>query len=176
MPQTQKGASLLVVLLLLVAMLIASAALLRSSETTTLIAGNVAFKEAATQNAEVAFGEAEAYLNALANADTTVAFHYYATPLAQDANGLPAGLDWSQVAAVAEGAYTHQYVIERMCNAPLPVANTVAQCQVLLSQTAGSNRSGSPIYEGAPAVYFRVTARVTGPKNAESFVQASYSR
>ena len=55
---------------------------------------------------------------------------------------------------------------------PLPVASATAQCLTSQSNQDGSKKVGSPAYAGVAAVYYRVTVRVNGPRNSESYVQS----
>jgi hypothetical protein len=81
-------------------------------------------------------------------------------------------VDWSPVPAATVNSFRVQYVVERMCNGPTPVASLTVQCLTNQSQQDGSRRVGSPSYSGSTAVYYRVTVRVRGPRNSESFVQS----
>jgi hypothetical protein len=56
------------------------------------------------------------------------------------------------------------------------VANLTAQCLTGQNQQSGSRRVGSPSYSGGTAVFYRVTVRVKGPRNSESFVQSLLSK
>jgi hypothetical protein len=56
------------------------------------------------------------------------------------------------------------------------VTNLTAQCLTGQSQQAGSKKVGSPSYSGGTAVYYRVTVRVKGPRNSESYVQSLLSK
>ena len=70
-----------------------------------------------------------------------------------------------------------QWVVERMCNAPLPVSDVYSQCQVSQTQQTGSNRGGWGVaIQNDPVKYYRVTVRVTGPKSTEQFIQSLVSR
>lgn len=175
MKRSEAGATLILVLVTLAIMLIASVAMIKTTETSTAVAGNIAVKEAAVQAADLALGEAEAYIRALATPDASALPRYSAISLQSDAAGLPAGIDWTAVQATRQGNFTLQYVIDRQCDAPLPVSDRVAQCAVGKAEAQGSAKIGSPSYSALPPVYYRVTVRVTGPKNAETFVQGLYS-
>jgi type IV pilus assembly protein PilX len=172
----QGGVSLLLVLVVLGVLLLAAAALLRNTETASLIAGNITFKQAALQAADIAVNEAVTDLTARADLDTTVPGTYMATRLATDANGLPANFDWSGVTSRTYGNLQLQWIVDRLCVAPLPVTNPIAQCQVNDLATTGSNKVGSPDYKSTTTYFYRVTVRARGPKNAESFVQSIVSR
>ena len=54
----QAGVSLILVLIALALLLVGSVALLRSSEVSSLVAGNVSFKEAATQATDLGISSA----------------------------------------------------------------------------------------------------------------------
>lgn len=176
MKQRQRGGTLILVLLILVAMLIGSVAIIRSAETTTAVAGNIAFKEAATQAADLGLAAAEVQITSLADANTAFQFSYYAQELASDSHGLPTGIDWTQVAVHKQGNYAYQYVIDRLCSGAMPVTDINLQCRTAKPEQQGSSKLGSPSYASLPPVYYRVTVRVAGPKNAESFVQGIYYR
>jgi Tfp pilus assembly protein PilX len=167
----QAGASLIVVLIVLAVLLIGGIALLRSGEISALVAGNVAFKEAATQSGEVGISNAARAIDAMVDMDVDVPRAYYATRQPEDAQGLPKGVDWAAVPAVTVGNGKVQYVIERMCTVA-PVADPVTSCMVREQAAAGSSKAGAPAYAGLAQVYYRVTVRVVGPKNTTSFLQA----
>jgi type IV pilus assembly protein PilX len=154
---------------------VSALALVRSSETVGAVAGNVAFKQAATEAADVGIAHAATWLGALANAEAAVTGVYYATRQGVDGYGLPV-VDWSPVPAVAVNSFRVQYVVERLCQGPTPVANLTAQCLTNQNQQDGSKKVGSPSYSGNTAVYYRVTVRVRGPRNSESFVQSLLSK
>jgi type IV pilus assembly protein PilX len=172
----ERGGVLIAVLILLGVLLVSAAALVRSSMTTTAISGNVAVKQAATQAADVGIVSAQNYLSALATPEVTVANVYYATQLGSDTYGLPV-LNWTGIPVVSTpNGFKIQYVLERLCTAPLPVADFLTQCATATSEQSGSNNVGAPRYAGAIAIYYRATVRVTGPKNAESFIQAVFRK
>lgn len=171
----QQGASLIIVVILLVILMVSALALVRSSETVGAVAGNVAFKQAATEAGDVGIAAATNWLGALANADAAVAGVYYATRQNVDGYGLPT-IDWTPVPATSVNAFRVQYVIERLCQGPTPVTSPITQCLTNQNQQDGSRRVGSPSYSGGTAVYYRVTVRVKGPRNSESFVQSLLSK
>ncbi len=173
--RTQSGNSLLIVVILLVILMISALALVRSSQTVGAIAGNVAFKQAATEAADTGLAGAGLWLTALPNADSAVAGVYYATRQNVDANGLPT-IDWTSVPTKVVSTFRVQYVLERMCQGPAPVANVLTQCLTTENTQQGSKKVGSPAYTGTTAVYYRVTVRVQGPRNAESYVQSLLSK
>jgi hypothetical protein len=58
-------------------------------------------------------------------------------------------------------------------NGPSGNAN---QCHMTLpsggATTGGSMRVGADVYQGNPQLYYRITAKVIGPRNSVSIVQA----
>jgi Tfp pilus assembly protein PilX len=169
--QRQGGMSLIIVLIALALLLVGSVALLRSSEVSSLVAGNVSFKEAATQATDLGISGAAKALSVMTNVDTNVANVYFATRQPEDAYGLPTTVNWSNVASTTVGNYNVQYVIDRLCTTT-PVTDPTASCMVRNQAAPGSNKAGSLVYNSPASVYYRITVQVTGPKNATSFVQA----
>ncbi len=119
MMRRQSGSSLIIVVILLVILMISALALVRSSETVGAIAGNVAFKQAATEAADTGLAAAGQWVTALANADTAVAGVYYATRQNVDVHGLPT-VNWTGVPAATVSNFRVQYVIERLCQGATP--------------------------------------------------------
>jgi Tfp pilus assembly protein PilX len=175
MMRSQSGTSLIIVVILLVILMISALALVRSSETVGAIAGNVAFKQAATEAADTGIASAGQWLTALTNTDSAVTGVYYATRQNVDTYGLPT-VDWAAVPAATVSTFRVQYVVERLCQGPTPVANVISQCLTTENTQDGSKKVGSPAYTGTAAVYYRVTVRVQGPRNAESYVQSLLSK
>jgi Tfp pilus assembly protein PilX len=197
--QKQAGVSLFIALIALLALMLAALALIRSVDTSTLIAGNLAFKQAATSSANLGTEAAIADLNALqlANANptpwddpthvlnnTNAANGYYANidplldlKLAPHVLGTPwvNGKSKSSGAADAAGN-SSRYIIQRMCrqlvatpdNTPLNSTN----CLLNAARPAGDEKSDAEkAVKPSNNVTYRVTVRVTGPRNTESFVQ-----
>ena len=164
----QTGVVLLIALIVLIAMTLAGIAMIRSTDTGNVVAGNIAFRQAALQEADVGVDAAFNALTAgsITPTTTTAGPRYYAimqtaaTAPALGANGAP-----SYIAAMTPGdavgtadAYGGtgfsaatgnrvRYVIERMCN-PVPVTLTIpttaaeikANC-LTYNPAAGTNNS-----------------------------------
>jgi Tfp pilus assembly protein PilX len=150
-PKRQRGVVLFIALIVLVAMTMAALALIRSSDTANVVAGNVAFKQAALQEADVGVDAAFAALAAgLANTSNDIAPQYYATMQGNASlgpNGAPSYIN-SMLAGDAIGladvypTYPNgvgpngnrvRYVIERMCSpvggkAPATSDEVTANC------------------------------------------------
>jgi len=163
--------SLIIVLVVLAILLVGGLAMLRSSEVSSLVAGNVSFKEAATQAGDIGISDAAKALDTMINLDSNVANVYFATRQAEDSYGLPITVDWSAVPALAVGNYNVQHVVERLCQTT-PVTDPLADCMARDADAPGSNKAGSQAYQNPATVYYRITVRVTGPKSASAFVQA----
>ncbi len=191
---TQRGVTLLMALILLVAMTIAGIVLLRSVDLTNIIAGNLAFKQAATHAADIGVERAFAYLQAnsanLHNSDP--AKGYFADGSAS--NRSPAsGQSWhdyweANINNNPRWAWTLDdsdsdrertgnrisVVIHRMCLYAYKV-NEGANCagSTVASTATGTGEEGGEIPLKAPSsVYYRITVRVDGPRNTRSYVQA----
>jgi Tfp pilus assembly protein PilX len=145
-PGRQRGIVLFTVLIALVVLSLASVALVRSIDTGTTIAGNLTFRQAATQAADGASEAALAWLESqiaasgVVSLQITKATGYYATsrpgcdltgvtPSAADdvkwEASDPANPNCNMVAVAVAGdrlpaGYSASYVINRMCNADGP--------------------------------------------------------
>jgi Tfp pilus assembly protein PilX len=167
----QSGVSLLIVLVVLAITLVGSIAMLRSGEVSALVAGNVSFREAATQASDMGISDAAKALDIQTNLDATIANVYFPTRQAEDVNGIPTTINWSSVPTMTVGNYTVQHVIDRLCQVT-PVTDPTGTCMVRDSESAGSNKAGSAAYKNPASVYYRITVRVIGPKSTAAFVQA----
>lgn len=182
----QRGLVLIVALVVLVAITIAGAAMMRSVDTSTLVAGNLAFQQAATHAADKGVEQAFAMLKQKA-ADKTLhesdtSNGYFATRT--EADNPREGKSWQQfwqdtLAAHARDAGEDQfknhlyYVVHRECALAKPAAD--AQCVASPANTGGRNNSQriNPFnYRAATSVYYRITVRVVGPRRTESYVQS----
>lgn len=183
----QKGAALFIALIALVAMTLAGIALVRSVDTSNLIAGNFAFRQSALHATDVGV---EAALDSLGTIVTTSldanypsgcasgACKYYPIMQSTDANGVPTVINWSTVPSTSINTdYSVQYVIDRLCQGPAPVTDIAGKCYAD-QQTGGvgSKKSGAVVFSSTQAVYYRVTVRVTGPRNTVSMAQAILAR
>lgn len=195
----QRGLVLFFALIALVAMSLAALAVIRSVDTATLISGNLAFRQAATTSGD---GSTEAAITALAAISaagdaagkrvffdldhpfnvTSAATGYYSN--ADPLLNLTSTATWvnasSSPAVIDASGNTTRYIIQRMCrnaNQLLSTTNCLFSSEVkskdgrsvLLSsnvcETSGCPKAGQlPVY--------RVTVRISGPKNTISYIQA----
>ena len=169
---TQRGVTLLVVLMLMSVMLLGGLALARLTEIGSLATGNSGYREASLQASEVGTNTAYAAVKALGNEETNAGSWYWATVQAADATtGIP-NITWSSAPEVVVGSYSVRYVAERMCNTA-PVTNTLRQCLVKqIPQSPESNVYGREALDPPNSRQFRITVRVTGPKDTETWVQS----
>jgi type IV pilus assembly protein PilX len=184
-PRHERGIVLLVSLVVLAAMTLAAISMMRSVLTSNRVAGNLAFQQSATQSADIGIEQAIAWLEAnngtLLDANVTrssSALGYFAS------SQYVAGQSWEAFWNVVQGqantlapdaaGNTVSFVIERLCNsAGAPTSGIgCAVSPTTVGNQGGSRGAGAIPFEVANQRYYRITARVTGPRNTVSFVQA----
>lgn len=187
------GVVLLIALIVLIAMTLAGIGMLRSIDTGTLVAGNIGYRQSAVATADTGVELARAWLLANANslnADNPAAGYYSTRQDSLDLTGNRSeggtdGVDWGgsdpsqPVKAFSAGTPDPSgnqvfYLIHRLCNSP-GIAN-LSDC-ARTSVTGLGSTQDAPDYSGYgltlnTQVYYRITARVNGPKNTVSYVQA----
>jgi hypothetical protein len=163
---------MLVVLVLLSVMLLGGMALARLTETGTLASGNTAFREASLQASEVGLNTAYMRIrDEVTNTAVSQAGWYWATMQDTDASGIPE-VDFGAAPEVTVGAYSLRYVAERLCTVG-NVSDMLREC--LVKQEVDPNKSrvgGREALDSPKAIQYRVTVRVTGPKDTQVFVQS----
>ena len=196
----QTGLVLIMVLIVLVAMMFAGIAMLRSVDTATLVAGNIAFRQAATHQGDFGIEQAVSWLqlNNASGSTTLLTTNnntgysaivagpgssstqtwdaYWAgsldpTPVARPVAALTNSNSVMTLQTTPNG-YTVSYVIHRMC----PNPGTTSGCvNSPVGATTGANSHnvdlGQAFTQNA-AVYYRITAKIEGPRNTVSYVQA----
>lgn len=199
MAGTQKGVVLFIALIVLVAMTLAGIALVRSVDTANVIAGNLAFKQGTLQAADLGIeGAVTALPNIVATSldnhltpaasSTNPNYWYYATRREADAQGVPTtkeygaagtatAITWNNlpVASTVAGNSV-QIVIDRLCQGPPPVTDLQAKCFADVPLGGGTKKVGGVVFSTTTTVYYRVTVRISGPRNTVSMVQAIMSR
>lgn len=189
-PRGERGLVLFIALIVLVAMSLAGVALMRSVDTGTVVAGNMAFKQAAIMVADRGTQEATKWLqdnSAGATLQTTNdAQGYFSSRPVVEPDWFDAA-SWGQSVALNGGApdasgNVVRYVIHRMCTLPdTPyngaIGTTANECALYFATSAaasgGSMSVGAPQFIGTPQLYYRVTTRVEGPRNTISVIQSS---
>jgi len=187
-PRRQKGVVLFITLIVLVAMTLAAISLVRSVDTTNVIAGNLAFHQAATHSGDTGVESAVAWLeNPPSGVDLTLtnpAYPFY-SPTRQDPS---ASQTWDNfwtttlassatTLATDSAGNTASYVIDRMCNATGPATSPASGCSVSVvtaTSTAASSSQGAGTVglQYTSQVYYRITVRIVGPRNTISYVQS----
>ena len=184
----QTGVILIISLIALVILMIGGIALVRSFDTSMLLSGNMAFKRDLMNQGERGMAQAITALSAgaLAGEATRQAdapgSNYSATSLASDAHGIPQVLlsdDATFNAAYTAGdisdaasKVTIRYVIDRQCSAAGAFgADTCTTTTAIAEDKGGSNflkKAGG----GLRPVY-RISVRVTGPRNTQAYLQST---
>jgi Tfp pilus assembly protein PilX len=188
----ERGAILFIALIVLVAMSLAGIALMRSVDTNVLIAGNLAFRQGATAGGDWGIEDARAWIAgsaALLNDDISAPYYYANWQETIDLVGSdPAVIDyqWDSPNAAEQprdlgfdaAGNRVQYVIHRLCDkagAPNDV-HCVKSTLVAGSMPAGGSHgikgAGGGPPPGQSSILYRVTVKITGPRNTVSFVQA----
>ncbi len=175
----QNGLVLIVTLLALLILMLASVALIRSTDTNLQIAGNMAFKMDAINQAERAVPQIQqlfktgALSGQAARNQTNVANNYYATVQASNESGIPNVLFTTDSNIITgAGDVTIRYVIDRMCLAE-GERPTIQKCVLASSNIAGGGGIDGEIGNIYPV--YRMTLRATGPKNTEAYLQTTFS-
>ncbi|MDR2450932.1 MAG: hypothetical protein LBE85_03995 [Candidatus Accumulibacter sp.] len=191
----QRGAVLLIALVVLIAMTLSALALIRSVNTTNLVAGNLAFRESAVLYAERATEHAVDWLVTAANAGGGMLWHevsgsgylaVHQNPDPDSANRRNWDELWNEflrkkavsVPAVVDGGggtdvtgNRVEYVIQRLCD---KVGNPLSvECSRPPHEGKGASKvAGSPSAGLTNLqVYYRITARVSGPRNTVVYTQ-----
>ena len=191
----QRGVVLFLTLLALLAMSLAAVALIRSVDTAGMIAGNLAFQQAATAAGST---EIEAGIAWLAAQDSGISVR---TNPANILNTNPPGtgyysfinntdltdsaqFNWntqSSPPTVDANRNTMRFVIQRLCLLNSTPIDT-NKCLFAPTATATANTSSQAVIgydeandapdESNGTVQYRITVRTEGPRNTHSYVQA----
>jgi Tfp pilus assembly protein PilX len=195
-PRAQRGVVVFIALIVLVAMMLAGLATLRSSGSAILTAGNLALRQSATIAGDLGIETGLTWLRAQGTVtleNRNPGQGYYATfndlepplPAGQQFDPILWGEgnweDPAKAVQVNNGALDAagnrvSYVIHRMCRVPGAVSGTGApanqECVTLVDPTKGGPKeAGAQPFAATSQVYFRITARIEGPKNTVSYVQ-----
>jgi type IV pilus assembly protein PilX len=183
----QHGIVLLIALLVLVAMSLAGIALVRSVYTTNIIAGNIAFQQAATNSADTGIEAAITWLQQNSGCATTCTLtdNKYENGYSAHRGDPSAGQSWegfwktlvdaNRVVTLPQDASGNRvsYTIHRLCNGTgAPDDAGCAVAPAIFSSSAGNDQSNPDQVDAPTKVYYRITSRVSGPRNTVSFVQA----
>jgi hypothetical protein len=193
----QRGVVLFFALIVLVILLIGGIVVVRSVNSSLYGAGNLAFRRDLVTQGDAVVARAIQMVSTAGSGGTSgssvitdlqvsqSSANYSAIVLPVNSQGIPTAL-FSDTGFNAVGKATNdipinggiiiRYVIERMCD--LPGAVSPAHCVQPPGQDRGehtdSKNSGVlPTPPGGPA--YRLSARVTGPRNTQAFFQTMFS-
>lgn len=202
LPARQQGVVLMISLIILVALTLGGLALVRSVGTTNIIAGNLAFQQAATHASQAGIEDGIAQfletidLSALQTDDYSKAYSASAPAATDPANAAAWETYWritinpnpvslpvaaktcvDRVCTLPTDAAgnTVSYIIHRLCQAagdPLLVASGCASGAQKSSLVGASLAAGSVALPMITQYYYRITTRTVGPRNTVSYVQA----
>lgn len=197
LPHRQRGVVLFLALIVLVAMLLSGIALFRTADSGVLTAGNLALQKSAVSQGDRGIEAASAWLTANAG---TVLLHedpneagYVDTPfyVANALNDQPAaGQGWlawwsgyvgthtpAVLAADPNTGHVVAYLIQRLCaaNGESKGAGCARSPETDASGLSQGTGGGGGQYERPGPVYYRVIARIDGPRNTTAFVQVIVS-
>lgn len=185
---SQRGIVLVFALITLVILLIGAVAMSRSLSSSQFALGNIGFKRDMTNQGELAMRLAMAQVQAggaladpaLRNANLRAA-NYSATMLPTNAEGIPLALLTNAGFAAVGGApdiepegtgITIRYVVDRLGLAGPCTPNT---CAMATPQVFGTASNGPPPPVPPAQPIFRLTLKVTGPRNTVSFFQSTFT-
>jgi type IV pilus assembly protein PilX len=187
-PRQQSGVILIIALIALVILMIGGVALVRSFDTSMLMSGNTAFKRDLVNQGERGMAQAITALSAgaLASEATRQAdvpgSNYSATSLASDLHGIPQVLlsdDATFGAAYTAGdiadaasKVTIRYVIDRQCSA----AGAFSADTCTTTTATAADKGGSSFLKkagGGLRPVYRISVRVTGPRNTQAYLQST---
>ena len=172
----QRGVVLFIALIVLVAMTMAGLAMMRAVDTNNLIAGNLAFKSAAVSAGDAAVEAARTWLTAKTpgqlEADQAGYFANWQPSFD------PKTFDWTgsgTLVGTDNYGNTIYYVAHRMCNESaksIDATDCVKVATVSVGSTKGGGSYGNAPLSGTSLVFYRITAKIAGPKFTVSYIQA----
>ena len=160
-------------------------------DTSYIIAGNLAFQQAATHAGDTGTETAVGWLQAN-NAGVTLQANIFGSGYAAARTDPAAGQSWDTfwtnvlvpagqvvtLAADASTGNTVSYTIQRLCNAigdPTVPGVDCAVSQTSTTTTGSSKGSGVISLQYSAVVYYRITTRIVGPRNTVSYIQTIIS-
>jgi type IV pilus assembly protein PilX len=190
-PPKQQGVVLFIALIVLVVMSLVGISMIRQGSSSQMIVGNLAFKEGAEAAADFGVEHARAWLTSKSG-DQLQGLNPDPKPLEPDpisvshlgwefiyvADGLTGSFDpfstttWKSPEQVDSLGQRVTFIVHRLCEKTGSVTAENNLC-ILYSETSskeGIDYGNAPVAGFMP--YYRVTVRVTGPRNTTSYVQA----
>jgi len=189
----QSGIVLVMTLICLVLMLVAAVALTRSSTNSLLLAGNMAFRRDLLNQAERGMAAAvkEFSSGTLTTESARIAdqlnlstnmVHYSASMLASNAQGIPNVLvndtTFTNASMLSSSDYTDstagvtiRTVIDRQCSAAGAFDSATCVSTTQAVSAAGTGGTSIRRAKGQSRPTYRISVRVTGPRNTQVFHQ-----
>jgi len=194
----QQGVTLIIALIVLVIMTLAGIQLMRSVDSTNIIAGNLAFQQAAMHSGDRGIEAAVAWLEQQNNASSAnlIADHNtladckgytasYTATTEPPAAGATWDTWWDGLSAckkvtpndpvtgtgVDSSGNTVSYTINRMCSSA-GVSNASGCSSSSVTIVIPCQTVGCVPLKFNGAVYYRITSRIDGPRGTLSYVQA----
>ena len=175
----ERGVVMFVALVVLIVMTLAGLAMLRQMSSGVSIAGNIAFKQGATAVADAGIEAGRAWLSTAPSLNTDVpASGYYAT---WGTNVDPTSAVWQTMwnarpDTLVTNAGSVRFIVQRLCSSAGPSSGGAQQCSDSVPSSGGGASKGGGSYGDigqtlVPAPFYRVTARVIGPRNTVSYTQ-----
>lgn len=173
----QEGVALIMALIVLLAMTLAGALMLRNVGIGLGIAGNVAFKKETTAQADLGVEAGVAYVVARSGVvleEDDADNHYSAALPAVPFDPLTFPWNDANSTLIDLGDFKVRYVVHRLCKNTGSVSAAGQMCSYPLSKQtsdpSGEVKFGAVIKQP----FYRVTSRVTGPRNTTSYVQVVF--
>jgi len=173
-PAKERGVVFFIALIVLVVMSLIGVSMIRQGSSTQMIVGNLAFKEGAEAAADFGVERARAWLTSKTGAQLEASD----PAVIYVANGLSGNFDplsyttWDALEQVDSLGQRVTFVVHRLCDKTGSITANDNLC-ILFSETSskeGIDYGNAPVAGFMP--YYRVTVRVTGPRNTRSYVQA----
>ncbi len=173
---SQRGVVLFIALIILVAMTLAGLAMMRSVDTNNLIAGNLAFKSAAASAGDAAIEVARNWVMSKTPGQLQTDQQGYFANWQPSFD--PKTFDWlgsSAMIGTDNFGNTIYYVAHRMCaqsGQSIDATDCAKVSTVSVGSTQGGGSYGSAPLAGTSLVFYRITAKIEGPKFTVSYIQA----
>lgn len=173
-PAKEQGVVLFIALIVLVVMSLIGISMIRQGSSSQMIVGNLAFKEGAEAAADFGVERARAWLTSKTGAQLEASD----PAVIYVANGLSGNFDplsyttWDALEQVDSLGQRVTFIVHRLCDKAGSITANDNLC-ILFSETSskeGIDYGNAPVAGFMP--YYRVTVRVTGPRNTRSYVQA----
>jgi Tfp pilus assembly protein PilX len=185
----QQGVVLFIALIVLVAMTLAGIALVRSVDTTNVIAGNLAFQQSATNAGDIGAENAITWLETQNVTRSNLYTNNLESGYAAFRNDT-SGFSWDALtggsnaivprALGVDGAGNNvSYIIQRLCvqqgdpydTNPSTNPQCVVPPPVASNNLGNSQTAGTVTLLNSNQQYYRITARIEGPRNTLSYTQ-----